>query len=236
MNLYDEIMTLPEVADYLKIATKTVSRMIKRNEIPCIKISGQWRFKKNSIDSWLNSKMRVNEKEGTLISLLGSTESQIIPLSRLISSSMIIPDLKKGSVSEIIHQLTNPLREQHLLDDTTSLELNLLKREKMMSTSINDKVAFPHLRNSIELPSGLPPIIFGLCKEGTKYNEKNGNLTYIFFLILANNDIAHLRLLSKLATFSNKDQTVSNLIDAKDTNEIIKIFMEDEYENMAKLK
>ncbi|MBK5200646.1 MAG: PTS sugar transporter subunit IIA [Spirochaetaceae bacterium] len=235
MELYDEIMTLPEVADYLKIATKTVTRMIKRKEIPCIKLSGQWRFKKSSIDSWLNSKMQMDE-EGTLISLLGSTESEIIPLSRLIHSSMIISDIKRGSVKDIIHQLTKPLREMHILDDTTNLESNLLKREQMMSTSISDKVAFPHLRNSVDIPAGLPPIILGVCKEGTKYNEKNGNLTHIFFLILANNDIAHLRLLSKLATFSNKDQTVSSLIEAKDNNEITKIFMEDEYENMAKLK
>jgi mannitol/fructose-specific phosphotransferase system IIA component (Ntr-type) len=178
----------------------------------------------------------MNEDDGTLISLLGSSESEIIPLSRLIHSSMILPDIKRGSVTDIIHQLTKPLRDLHILDDTTNLESNLLKREQMMSTSISDKVAFPHLRNSIDIPSGLPPIILGVCKEGTMYNEKNGNLTHIFFLILANNDIAHLRLLSKLATFSNKDQTVSSLIEAKDNNEITKIFMEDEYENMAKLK
>ena len=55
----NEIMTLSEVASYLKIAEKTVSRMITRGEIPCTKVASQWRFMKSMIDDWLISRMNV---------------------------------------------------------------------------------------------------------------------------------------------------------------------------------
>lgn len=51
----DEIMTLPEVANLLKIAEKTVYTMSQRSEIPAFKVRGQWRFKRSDIDDWIES-------------------------------------------------------------------------------------------------------------------------------------------------------------------------------------
>ncbi len=48
-----ELMTLQEVADYLRVTEKTVYRLLRRNRIPATKVGHQWRFEKNSIDEWL---------------------------------------------------------------------------------------------------------------------------------------------------------------------------------------
>jgi excisionase family DNA binding protein len=42
----DEFLTLPEVAQLLKVADKTVSTMAQQMEIPAFKVRGQWRFKR----------------------------------------------------------------------------------------------------------------------------------------------------------------------------------------------
>jgi excisionase family DNA binding protein len=42
----DEILTLPELAQLLKVAEKTVYTMAQRGELPAFKVRGQWRFKR----------------------------------------------------------------------------------------------------------------------------------------------------------------------------------------------
>ena len=49
----DEILTLPEVAQLLKVAEKTVYTMAQLGELPAFKVRGQWRFKRVDIDQWI---------------------------------------------------------------------------------------------------------------------------------------------------------------------------------------
>lgn len=52
----EEILTLQEVANYLKVNEKTVYRMVKSRQLPAFKVRNQWRFKKNAIDKWIEFK------------------------------------------------------------------------------------------------------------------------------------------------------------------------------------
>jgi excisionase family DNA binding protein len=49
----DEILTVPEVAKLLKVADKTVYTMAQNAELPCFKVRGQWRFRRDDIDGWI---------------------------------------------------------------------------------------------------------------------------------------------------------------------------------------
>jgi excisionase family DNA binding protein len=51
----DEILTLPEVAQLLKIAEKTVYSMAQKRQLPAFKVGGQWRFKRIDIDRWIEA-------------------------------------------------------------------------------------------------------------------------------------------------------------------------------------
>ena len=48
-----ELMTLKEVADYLRVTKKTIHRMLERRVIPAMKVGHQWRFDRASIEVWL---------------------------------------------------------------------------------------------------------------------------------------------------------------------------------------
>lgn len=50
----DPILTLPEVAVLLKVAEKTVYTMAQRGQIPAFKVRGQWRFKRDDIERWID--------------------------------------------------------------------------------------------------------------------------------------------------------------------------------------
>lgn len=48
-----DIMTIPEVAEYLKLTEKTAYRLAAEGKIPGFKIGGSWRFRKADIDEWI---------------------------------------------------------------------------------------------------------------------------------------------------------------------------------------
>ncbi len=50
----DPILTLPEVAILLKVAEKTVYTMAQTGQIPAFKVRGQWRFKHDDIERWID--------------------------------------------------------------------------------------------------------------------------------------------------------------------------------------
>ena len=59
------IMTIQEVADYLKISVHTVYNMARRGQIPCIKVGRQWRFQQADIyNLFAQQYYQKREKEG----------------------------------------------------------------------------------------------------------------------------------------------------------------------------
>ena len=62
----NRLLSVDEVADYLKIPKSTLYKMCLEREIPCAKIGKHWRFDKKSIDKWLISKMQNPYMNGGL--------------------------------------------------------------------------------------------------------------------------------------------------------------------------
>jgi len=52
------LMTIEDLAEYLKVTRRTIYEWLKSNKIPAIKLIGQWRFKKDKIDAWLDNRSR----------------------------------------------------------------------------------------------------------------------------------------------------------------------------------
>ncbi|HAX94060.1 MAG TPA: AlpA family transcriptional regulator [Bacteroidales bacterium] len=50
----DEIMTLEEVAKYLKLKPQTIYTWAQSGRIPAAKLGKEWRFRKSVIDRWFN--------------------------------------------------------------------------------------------------------------------------------------------------------------------------------------
>jgi len=48
-----KVLTLQEVAKYLRVHPSTVYRLAKKGQIPAFKLGSDWRFNLESIDQWL---------------------------------------------------------------------------------------------------------------------------------------------------------------------------------------
>src|SRR5712691_10578600 len=51
------VMTLQEIADYLRVTRSTIHRLLKRNQIPAFRVGRHWRFNVEEIDNWCSSRM-----------------------------------------------------------------------------------------------------------------------------------------------------------------------------------
>ena len=56
MTSQDDILTITDVANLLKVAGKTVYGLAQKDDLPAFKVGGQWRFRRTAIDSWIEVK------------------------------------------------------------------------------------------------------------------------------------------------------------------------------------
>lgn len=52
-----EILTLEEVADFLKTSVKTVRRLIGSGELPAFKVRGQLRVRKSDLEAYIDRQL-----------------------------------------------------------------------------------------------------------------------------------------------------------------------------------
>ena len=50
----DKILTLEEVAEYLRLKPQTIYTWAQEKKIPAVKLGKEWRFRKSIIDNWFN--------------------------------------------------------------------------------------------------------------------------------------------------------------------------------------
>ncbi len=59
----DQILTLKEVAAYLKLAEKTACKLAAEGKLAGFKVGGSWRFKAIDIDRWIEEKKNKEAKK-----------------------------------------------------------------------------------------------------------------------------------------------------------------------------
>ena len=60
----NDVLTINELAIYLKIAKSTLYKLAQDGRLPGQKVGKHWRFRKASIDRWLEENDRVDHRHG----------------------------------------------------------------------------------------------------------------------------------------------------------------------------
>ncbi|QXP92201.1 helix-turn-helix domain-containing protein [Methylococcus capsulatus] len=58
-----EILTIKQVADYLKVTERTIYRLAAAKKIPAFKVGGTWRFSRQEIDQWIKRQTNDDTSE-----------------------------------------------------------------------------------------------------------------------------------------------------------------------------
>jgi len=134
----DDILTLEEVAKYLRVSERTIYDCAQKGEIPAGKIRTAWRFKKSEIDKWVNERLTST-----------SLNPQITPVN---AESILSPHrvifMNYSSKRDALLALAENLAAAPQVKNRQELSTEILKREGLMSTAIGCGIAIPHVRLS----------------------------------------------------------------------------------------
>lgn len=61
--IYPDIMTIGETAEYLRISMSTLYKLAQDGRIPCQKVGRHWRFRRETIDRWLDERKAHHERQ-----------------------------------------------------------------------------------------------------------------------------------------------------------------------------
>jgi excisionase family DNA binding protein len=56
------VLTLEDVAEFLKVHPSTVYRLLKNRSIPAFKVGSDWRFNQDSIERWIKEREAEQDK------------------------------------------------------------------------------------------------------------------------------------------------------------------------------
>ncbi len=58
-----DLMTLAEVAAYLRLSKDTVYRMASGGKLPASKVGSQWRFRRDDVEQWLETHRNIQRDD-----------------------------------------------------------------------------------------------------------------------------------------------------------------------------
>jgi len=59
--MQENLLTVDQVARYLKVDKFTIYRLVTQRKIPAFRVGNQWRFKRTMIDDWLMENANFSE-------------------------------------------------------------------------------------------------------------------------------------------------------------------------------
>ena len=202
----NEIMTVEEVAEFVRVSERTVYDWAKKGEIPCGKLGSIWRFKRSEIYQW------VNEHLG------GARKDYFTPpvsLDNVLSPERVC-FLEKASKNQVLDKLISLLAASPEVADEEELRKGIYHREELMSTGIGMGVAIPHVR----LKSVRNIIMaVAVCHEGVQgYDSMDETPVRLVFMIAGGEKqhSEHLKLLSFITTRLKKHGLADDLLMERD--------------------
>lgn len=150
-------------------------------------------------------------------------------ITDFLSKKAIVTDIKATKKEDVIKELVDALISAGDVEKRYRNKLieALMARETLGSTAIGQGIAIPHAKS--DSVSKLVAA-FGLSKKGVDFDSLDGDLAFIFFLLLAPQDSAgpHLKALARISRLLKDKYFRDTLRSSTDEKSIIKIISEED--------
>ncbi|MCR4733465.1 MAG: PTS sugar transporter subunit IIA [Treponema sp.] len=209
----DDILTIEEVAKYLRVSDRTVYDWAQKGEIPAGKIGTVWRFKKSEIEHWVNDRLSSDRNK---------TSEEEIQIRNILSPDRIV-FINQRTKHDALIQLSEVLATAPQIKNKGELTQEILKREELMSTAIGRGIAIPHVRllSVTDLVMAI-----GVCKKPIEDFEPIDNQPVkLLFMIAAayNQHTYYLKTISNFTSLFKNDSLIQSILEAKSEDEIYSI-------------
>lgn len=64
MTIDEEVFTIRELSDYLRVHPTTIYRLLRQGRLPGFRVGSNWRFNRSAIEQWQSSQAAGNDTPG----------------------------------------------------------------------------------------------------------------------------------------------------------------------------
>ena len=211
----DDILTIEEVAKYLRVSDRTVYDWAQKGEIPAGKIGTVWRFKKTEVENWVNARLSSDSTKQS---------EQAIQVRNILSPDRIV-FISQTSKHDALVELADVLATAPQVKDGAELTQEILKREELMSTAIGRGIAIPH--GKTDTVADLVACI-GISDNPVDFDSLDQEPCRIFIMTLSpiNKTGPHLQFLAEVSLLFKSAEKRAQILNTQDKAEVIRILTE----------
>ena len=147
-----------------------------------------------------------------------------IGIERFSAESLMVPALKGADRDAVLAELCQKLAAEGFVDDAGKLLESALKREAIISTAVDNGLAFPHVRC---VEGGALTMALGIAPKAIKFDPAGKASTRIvFFMVIPTAASAfYLKLLAGLSQVFQKAENRDKLLEADTPEKLWKALM-----------
>ncbi len=144
-----------------------------------------------------------------------------------LNEKAVTASIKSTTKEGVLREMVDLLAKAEGFRNKDELISVLINRENLGSTGIGQGVGIPHAKTNVvkKLVAA-----FGLCPQGVNFDALDGELVYIFFLLVAPEDSAgpHLKGLARISRLLKDKYFRESLKSLTDEKAILKMIREED--------
>ncbi len=143
-------------------------------------------------------------------------------LTQLLLEDRIEISLKQSEKKSVIEELLVLAIRSGNINDRMKAFDDIMKREEMMSTGLENGIAVPHAKTKAADDLTLS---LGISKDGIDFDAADGKPSHLFFMLLAPEDAAgpNVKVLAEIARLTKDKAFCKSLINASSPKEVLEL-------------
>jgi fructose-specific phosphotransferase system IIA component len=148
-------------------------------------------------------------------------------ISEILTEKIIDVKLNAKDKTEAINNMIDLANNSGRILDLEKVKKCVFDREKLVSTGVGKGFAIPHGKTD-EISDIVAA--FGIFRDPIDFDSIDSKKVSFIFLLIGKDSLlnAHIKLLSRISRLMNKDEFREKLLKAKNENEVLKFFKEEE--------
>lgn len=142
-------------------------------------------------------------------------------IEQILRSDCIVLDKQFKTKKDVIDYMANHLYHGEYINDKEKFIIDINKREEESPTNMGNLIAIPHAKSS----AVNQPVMMYLRTDKDIVDNDGQKLRSFFMIAIPESGLdAHLKIISKLATYLMDENLIKNLLNAETPYEILNIF------------
>lgn len=148
-------------------------------------------------------------------------------ISDILSSDVIAVNVDVADKEDAIKKIINLSAKSNKILNIEKVTQTIYEREKLVSTGVGKGFAIPHGKTD-----AISDVVaaFIITKGPIDFDSIDGEPVRFIFLLVGKENLlnTHIKLLSRISRLMNKDEFREALLDSKTSEEVLKIFQDEE--------